>query len=138
MARRLLIGERRFIEFDSCLRLMGLRLRLFWLLIFWRHAFAKDRGRVSARQPSYFLLPESSQRAGPYGPRPFASLRADLRRQVLGAVRQNSLRVFDAPFKHVAASQMTMQLHSAVQLRAPSTCRRRRGPTGRYRMRTAR
>ena len=85
--------------------------------------------------PTYFLLPESRQRAGPYGSRPFASLRADLRRQVLGAVRQNSLRVFDAPFKHVAASQMTMQLHSAVQLRATRGRRRRRGHKGQYRIR---
>ena len=34
-----------------------------------------------------------------------------------------------------AASQCTKQLHSTVQLPAPSTCRRRRGHKGRYRMR---
>ena len=34
------------------------------------HAFVVDRRRVSALQPTYFLLPESRQRAGHYCPRP--------------------------------------------------------------------
>ena len=36
------------------------------------------------------------------------------------------------PLKQVAADWMTMQLHSAVQLSASRTCRRRRGHKGQY------
>ena len=99
------------------------------------HAFVVDRGRVSARQPTYFLQPESRQRVGPLLPTSLRFAAGNLRRQALGAVRQNSLRVFDAPFKHVAVKVMTMQLHTAVQLPAPRPCRRRRGHKGQYRVR---
>ena len=51
------------------------------------------------------------------------------------AIRQNSLRACSASLKQVAVKVMTMQLHSAVQLPAPRTCRRRRGHKGQYRIR---
>ena len=53
----------------------------------------------------------------------------NLRRQVLVAVRQNSLRA-SLSAQTVAASLITMQLHSAVQLPAPRACRRRRVTRG--------
>ena len=75
---------------------------------------------------------ESRQRTPPLLP---TSLPAgNLRRQALEAVRQNSLRVCDASFKHVAVKVMRMQLHSEVQLPAPRTCRHRRGHKGQYRV----
>ena len=91
--------------------------------------------RVSPRQATYFLRKKVGKEPAPTAYDPFAALRGNLRRQALGAVRQNSLRVFDAPFKHVAVKVITMQLHSAVQLQAPRTCRRRRGHKGQYRVR---
>ena len=60
----------------------------------------------------------------------------NLRRQALGAVRQNSLRA-SLSVQTVAANMLTMQLHSAVQLPAPRTCRRRRGHKGQYRVRNS-
>ena len=62
----------------------------------------------------------------------FTSLWGNLRPQALGAVRQNSLRACSASLKQVAVKVMTMQLHSAVQLSASRTCRRRRGHKGQY------
>ena len=87
-----------------------------------RHACFNERGRVSARLPTYFLLPESRQRAAPLlPPIPPAAPAGNLRRQPLGAVRQNSLRVFDAPFKHVAADWMTMLLHLCGATASPNS-----------------
>ena len=59
--------------------------------------------------PTYFLCrcagpPESKQRASPDAPDPPASPAGNLRRQALGAVRQNSLRAFGAPFKQLPQS----------------------------------
>ena len=81
-----------------------------------RHAFVADRGRDFA--PAGDLLsgvPESRQRALPLLPTSLRFATGNLCRQALEAVRQNSLRAFGAPFKHVAASQSTKLLHSAVQ-----------------------
>ena len=104
------------------------------------HACLNDRGldapsgsRPACRPP--FLRKKGGKELAPTAPDPFATLRGNLRRQALGAVRQNSLRVFDAPFKHVAVKVITMQLHSAVQLPAPRACRHRRGHKGQYRVR---
>ena len=63
---------------------------------------------------------------------PPASPAGNLRRQVLVAVRPNSLRACGTPLKQTAASQSTKLLHSAVQQPASRTCRRRRGHKGQY------
>jgi len=90
-------------------------------------------GQRAGLGPPYrptFCCQKVGKEPAPAAHDPFAALRGNLRRQALGAVRQSSLRVFDAPFKQVAADWMTMQLHSAVQLPAPRACRRRRGHKG--------
>ena len=57
--------------FDSCQRLVCLALRSIGLeFLFQGHALSAGGRRVSARQPTYFLLQESRQRAGPCCPRP--------------------------------------------------------------------
>ena len=65
--------------------LMGLHALFVWIAVsdlstpgflFQRHAWLMERGRVSARLPTYFLLQESRQRARPCYPRPCASLQA--------------------------------------------------------------
>ena len=75
--------------------------------------FFELRGRVSARQPTYFLLQESRQRAHPYCPRPFGF----------------------ACGQPAPSSSWGWLLHSAVQQPAPRACRRRRGHKGQYQMR---
>ena len=91
-------------------------------------------GSRPASRPT-FCCQKVWQRAWPLLPTSLRFAAGNLRRQALRAVRQNSLRVFDAPFKHVAVEVMTMQLHSAVQLPAPRARRRRRGHKGQYRVR---
>ena len=123
--------------FDSWWCLCLLKMRLIWLdFSVWQHAWFADRRRVSARHADLLSgVPESRQRTRPLLPTTLRFAAGNLRRQALGAVRQNSLRVFDAPFKHVAVKVITMQLHSAVQLPAPRACRHRRGHKGQYRVR---
>ena len=65
---------------------MCLGWRLIWLAILcWPHACIVFTGWVSARQPTYFLLPESRQEPAATAPDPFAALRGDLRRPALAA-----------------------------------------------------
>ena len=82
--------------------------------------------------PTYFLQPESRQRAQPLL---LTSLRLCLRAtcavKLLGLCGKTHFEL-RSPFKHVAANLRTMQLHSAVQLSAPRACRRRRGHKGQY------
>jgi len=82
-----------------------------------------------------FCCQKVGKEPAPTAPDPPAAPAGNLRRQPLVAVRQNSLRVFDAPFKHVAASQRLMRLHSAVQPRATRGHRRRREHKGQHPMR---
>ena len=82
--------------------------------LFQRHAWLMDRGRVSARLPTYFLWPESRQRASPCYPRPCASLRAACAVKLLELCGKTHFELRSS-FKHVAASQSTKLLHSAVQ-----------------------
>ena len=92
-------------------------------------------GRVSARQPTYFLVPESRQRAGPYCPRPSGfACGQPAPSSSWGCAAQLTSRQA-ASFRQTAASQSTKLLHSAVQQPAPRTCRHRRGHKGQYRMR---
>ena len=49
-------------------------------------------GRVSARQPPYFLRKKVGKEPAPTAPDPPASPAGNLRRQPLAAARQNSLR----------------------------------------------
>jgi len=93
-----------------------------------------DRGRVSARQPRYFLLRRqktSTQRKGD------PTVRVPALRSGQTCVTPFSLRcgktrfALRAPLKHVAASQITMHWHSSVPMPAARTACRRRGHTGR-------
>ena len=99
-------------------------------------ALLAEGGSRSACRPT-FCCQKVGKEPAPTAPVPPASPAGNLRRQALGAVRQNSLRACSAPFKQVAADWMTMQLHSAVQLPAPRACRRRRGQKGQYRERAS-
>ena len=95
--------------------------------------FLAEGGSRPACRPT-FCCQKVGKELAPVAPSLRLRLRANLRRQALVAVRQNSLRAAGAPFKQVAASQSTKQLHSAVQLTAPRACRHRRGHKGQYRV----
>ena len=85
---------------------------------------------------TFLLVQESKQRTPAPMPPTLRFAAGNLRRQALGAVRQNSLRA-SLSVQTVAAEMITMQLHSAVQLPAPRACRRRRGRKGQYRVRNS-